>query len=244
MAINAILFDLDNTLYDYEKAHKKALLRTYDVFRRCRSISLHRFMDLFKMSRAEIHRELAGTAASHNRILYFQRLVEKTHGNVEPRLILQLHDVYWDTLLKNMKLRRGVLATLRQLSKQGVRIAVVSNLTTRIQLRKLENLGLTQYVDVLITSEEAGVEKPHPLMFLLALNKLGLRPSEAMMVGDNPVADIEGAKALGIKTVLLTKDANLLKTLCDYRTPDFSIRRLPQILEILVADRQEQRRAA
>lgn len=58
----------------------------------------------------------------------------------------------------------------------------------------------------MVTSEEAGSEKPHSTMFLLTLNKLDLKPSDILMVGDNTISDIEDANSVGIDTVLLKKE--------------------------------------
>jgi len=157
------------------------------------------------MANDEIKNELAGTASSHNRVLYFQRVIEKTHNTVEPKIILKMYKTYWDTFLNNMKIGKGVEQTLKLLQKMKIKIAIVTDLTAHIQLRKIDKLKLTKYVDYLVTSEEAGGEKPNAIIFLLALNKLNILPNEAIMVGDNLVADIEGANSLGIDSVAITK---------------------------------------
>ena len=113
----AVLFDLDNTLYDYDKPHEKALKEVYKILKKHINISLTRFIKLFDLSKAEIHKELAGTASAHNRVLYFQRLIEKTNNTVEPKLILKLYRTYWDSFLKNMKLRKKVLPVLKEIKK-------------------------------------------------------------------------------------------------------------------------------
>jgi putative hydrolase of the HAD superfamily len=228
----AILFDLDNTLYEYEPAHKEAMKKVYEFLRKDLKISYKKFVTLFNLSRHEIHQELSGTASSHNRILYFQRLIEKIKNTIEPKIILKLYEIYWNSFLKSMKLRKDVVPTLRELKKRGLKIAIVSDLTTKIQLKKIKKLKITQYVDYLVTSEEAGSEKPHSIMFLLALNKLNLLPQEVLMVGDNRVADIEGANSLGIDTILIGGNKTK-KNKLDYSLPDFTIRKISEILNIL-----------
>jgi len=231
--IRAVLFDLDNTLYDYDSAHKKAMKEIYKEFTNHIKLSSGEFSKLFKISRAEIHKELAGTASAHNRVLYFQRLIEKTYKTVNPTVILKLYDAYWDTLLDNMALLSGALELLKYLKKSKVSIAIVSDLTTNIQLRKLERLGISDYVDVLVTSEEAGSEKPHAIMFLLTLNKLEVGPHEAIMVGDNTIADIEGANFVGLTTVLLKKGAVAQKLKEDLQKPDYLIHKISDVKRIL-----------
>ncbi len=234
MVKKAILFDLDNTLYEYEPAHKKALRKVYRVLNKAINISSKKFMRLYNLSRLEIHQELSGTASSHNRTLYFQRLVEKTHNTVESKLILKLSDAYWNTFLKNMKLKKGVLSTLKELKRTGFKIVIISDLTTKIQLKKLLVLKINDYIDFLATSEEAGSEKPHSIMFLLALNKIKCLPNESVMVGDNKKADISGANALGIDTILISKQkGNFKKELEDYSKPNYLIKEIPELLKII-----------
>ncbi len=230
----AVLFDLDNTLYEYEPVHQKALKKVYEILKKEIKLPLQKFLKLYKISKAEIHRELAGTASSHNRILYFQRLIEKTHNTIESDVILKLYNTYWDTFLKNMKLQKGVIQTLKKLKRLKIKTAIISDLTTNIQLRKMSRLGITPFIDVLVTSEEAGSEKPNPIMFLLALNKLNTLPSEAIIVGDNPINDIEGGNSVGIDTVLLSnKKSTQFKFNQDYQKPNYTIKKITEILNIL-----------
>lgn len=229
----AILFDLDNTLYDYDAPHEKALKAVFKEFKKYIDLPYKKFIKLYFLSREEIQRELSGTASSHNRILYFQRLIEKTKNTVDPKIILKLYNTYWDTLLKNMIISKESIRTLKELKRRGMRIAVVSDLTTEIQLKKLSKLKLSGLVDVLVTSEEAGSDKPHAIMFLLALNKLRVTPTEAMMVGDNTIADIEGANFVGLDTILLKK-GKLSRTFEeDYKQPKFTIKKLDELLPIV-----------
>lgn len=231
----AILFDLDGTLYEYEPVHKKALTKVYKIFNKSvQPLSREKFTRLFNLSKTEIHQELSGTASAHNRVLYFQRLIEKTHNTVDPKIILRLYDIYWNTFLDSMKLRKGVLETLKKIKRQDIKIVLVSDLTTQIQLRKMHKLKITPYIDFLVTSEEAGSEKPHLIMFLLALRKLDLLPKETLFVGDNKNKDISGANSAGIDTVWITRERKIpKKDKQDYSVPNFFIREIPEVLEIL-----------
>jgi putative hydrolase of the HAD superfamily len=228
----AILFDLDNTLYDYDIPHKKSVDAVYKIFSKKVKISKKKFIELYKMSNEEIKHELAGTASAHNRILYFQRIVEKTHNTIEPKIILQMYSEYWKVFLDNMKLKKGVLETLKKLQKSKIKIALVTNLTTKIQLKKMQKLKIEKYVDYFVTSEESGGEKPNSIMFLLTLNKLNLLPSEVVMVGDNLVADIEGANSVGIDSIAITSK-KIKANKEDYKKPNYVIKNIPEILNII-----------
>ncbi|MBR9678129.1 MAG: HAD-IA family hydrolase [Nanoarchaeota archaeon] len=229
----AVLFDLDDTLYDYDPAHKAALKQVYKILKEEIKISYNKFLRLYNISKSEIHRELAGTASSHNRVLYFQRLIEKTHQTIASDTILKLYNAYWDAFLKKMKLRIGVLKTFKTLKDNCIKIGIVTDLTANIQLRKLSKLGLNHYINTLVTSEETGSEKPNPIMFLLALNKLNILPKDAVFVGDNPIKDIEGGNSIGLDTILISNKKTKQVFDYDYQKPDHYIQEIPEILDII-----------
>ena len=233
MVKKAVLFDLDNTLYDYEGPHEKGLRAAYLELKKHVKISEKKFDYLFGIAKAEVKRELSGTASAHNRVLYFQRLIEKTHNTVDPEIILRLYDAYWNSFLKSMKPFRETIKTLKEIKSRGLGIAIVSDMTTHIQLKKLKKLGISKHIDFLITSEEAGSEKPHSIMFLLALNKVKASPKGAIMVGDNTIADIEGANSVGLYSVLIKKGPLAKKHKEDYQKPDAVIKEISEVLSIL-----------
>ena len=207
--IKTILFDLDDTLYDYESTHKKAMNEVYTFLKKEIGMTRKKFLKLFNESRTEIKMELGGTASAHNRVLYFQRLVEKTHGTLEAELVKKLYRIYWDYFIREMKLNSGVLSTLKELKKRNLKIILVSDMTTYVQLRKIIKLKINKYIDYLVTSEETGSEKPHSIMFLTALKKANCLPLEAIMIGDSRNKDVAGANSIGMNTIWITKSKNL-----------------------------------
>ncbi len=94
-----------------------------------------------------------------------------------------------------------VLAALRA---RGLKIGVVSNWDTRLKVI-CEGLGLTRLVDFIVISAEVGVRKPDPGIFRMALEKAGVRPEDAIHVGDLPEEDAEGARRAGLTPVLIDR---------------------------------------
>jgi putative hydrolase of the HAD superfamily len=92
---------------------------------------------------------------------------------------------------------------LGRLRAAGLRLGVVSNSDGRVE-HALREAGLRDYFDVVIDSSLIGLEKPDPRIFLAALDALGVRPDEALYVGDLYEVDVVGARAAGIEAVLLT----------------------------------------
>ena len=93
------------------------------------------------------------------------------------------------------------LAALRQM---GLKLGVITNLDTTGD-KVIANFGLTGHVDFAVTSREAGVEKPHPPIFVAALQRAGVPAEEAAHVGDQPDTDIKGALAVGMRPVLMDR---------------------------------------
>ena len=79
-------------------------------------------------------------------------------------------------------------------------------MTAYIQYKKLESLGAAPYIDFMVSSEEAGVEKPHPHLFEICVEKAGVQAVECAFIGDNVRKDIEGAWESGMKGIWYTQE--------------------------------------
>ena len=183
----AIFLDLDNTLYKYNPCHLHALKETHYVYcRRVQKISLAEFLKKYQRARSETSRRLQGQAASHSRLHYFQQMLAN-----EPSVstALDFEEIYWCAFMKKMKREAWVLPFISFCKKTKKIVGVVTNLTTAIQMRKLRVLKLDQMINFLVTSEEAGCEKPNLRIFRLALQKAQVRPAEALLVGDDRRTD-------------------------------------------------------
>ncbi|MDE6888004.1 MAG: HAD family hydrolase [Eubacterium sp.] len=203
--IKGMVFDLDDTVYDYQSCNQYAVSRLgqYCMDKFC--IPKKEFDTIYERSKNIVKERLQDTAASHNRMLYMQTFLEQILQR--PAVCaLELYHIYWDTMLKTMELYDYVLPLFRELASQGIQIAVLTDLTAQIQHRKMIRLGIAEYVDVLVTSEEAGKEKPDPAMFELVIQKLQLHPEQLVMVGDSFEKDIEGAKLAGMHGILYSRE--------------------------------------
>jgi len=124
-------------------------------------------------------------------------------------------------------LYEDVTPTLDTLQRQGFKLGLLSN--NEGDINKLcERIGLSPYLDFALNSEESGLAKPHPSIFLEALNKARVEPDEALHVGDQYESDVKGALGVGIHPVLLDRDG-LKPAIQDCPT----IRSLPELLDLL-----------
>jgi putative hydrolase of the HAD superfamily len=211
--LRGVLLDLDGTLantedYNYAYATNKPVeeLLEYKLYQFLRPvlkvISWEEFIELYIRANKEIKAELHGTAASHNRYLYIQKTLELCGINFVPDIIQRAVDFYFDEMLKKTVLYPGVLEGLKQMKFNQLSTCMITDFTADIQIRKIRKLGIMKYIDYMVTSEEAGADKPHVEQAVLALKKLHLRQEEVVMIGNNPKTDIELAHRFGLRSVL------------------------------------------
>ena len=202
MRFKGILLDIDNTLYEYEKTHSKALNELMLYCNNKFNIPNSNILDAYNKARKRVHIELSETASSHNRLLYIQKMLEILNVN-SVKYSLEIYEVYWNTFLENIEVYDGVYEFLEMYKNK---ICLVTDLTAHIQHRKIKKIKLDDYANFAVTSEEAGKEKPHPYMFMMALEKLNLKAEDVCMIGDSFKKDIIGASNLGIKSIWLNKE--------------------------------------
>ncbi len=117
-----------------------------------------------------------------------------------------------------------VLPTLNELKKQGVILGLISNVDQDITTL-LENLGLVNLLQVVVTSQDAGFNKPSPEIFQEAVKRAGVQASEALYVGDQYQIDVVGANQAGMKGILIDR--------IDYFTEVNDCPRLQNLMQIL-----------
>ena len=231
MTADAVLFDLDNTLYAYDRCNEAGKRGALEAARE-RGYDLDReaFDALYRAGRREAKRDTSGTAASHHRSLYFKHGLRERVGRPVPDDALALTDAFWAAYLEAMEPFDGLEETLSSLDDAGVAVGVTTNLSTRLQLRKLRTLGIDAAVDAFVTSEEAGREKPGSAPFTLTLARLDCRPRDAVFVGDKPGSDVAGANPVGMETVLFNGEVDP-DAPAPHR-PDHEVDELADVLEV------------
>lgn len=229
---DAILFDTDNTLYPYDPAHETAMRAVREKVTRTFSIDVEAFDKAYAEARKQVKKRLHHTAASHSRLLYFQRMLEIIGLGSQVMLALDFEQTYWRTFLSNAVLFDDVKALLDDLRLLGVPTAIVTDLTAQIQFRKVVYFGLDHYFDYIVTSEEAGHDKPHDAPFQIALEKMRPKGDCIWMIGDNPVNDIQGAREK-IKAVTLQKIHEGVEQGSGLTQPDATFREFGELRRLI-----------
>lgn len=196
----AVLFDLDDTLFDHHRSARAALAGVHAAF--ASHVAFEDFERHHIRFLEEMHIEvLAGRAPLDDaRRERFRRVFAALGLEIDEGTTDAVASAYRDGYMAARRAMDGGAALLAELSPHA-RIAIVTNNLLEEQQDKLRYCGLASFVDALVASEDVGVSKPDPAIFQIALDRLGASREQAVMVGDSWPADIAGAHAAGIRAV-------------------------------------------
>jgi putative hydrolase of the HAD superfamily len=225
-----IFFDLDKTLWDFTANNKDTFIDLFEQFN-------------LKSKGAESPEIFQEKYNVHNDILwdlYRKGNVEKSYLSVERfRLTLNDFGIIDNTLATNIsneyirlsplktKLIPFTIETLEYLFPK-YRLHIITNGFKEVQYLKVERSGLKKYFQQIITSEEAGCNKPNKQIFLYSLERTSAIASESLMIGDDLEVDILGAKDAGIDSVFVN-----LENIIHNKSINYEVKSLPELNEIL-----------
>ena len=204
--IKAVIFDLDGTLYDYDTAHEAGHSALARYMKARFGMERDAFQSLFQEAMDEVSSILdTSCAALHDRYLRFQILLERAGLPLFP-YAWDMTQVYWDTFLDNMTTSPGLENALSVLKETGLTLGIGTNMMVDYQLAKMNRLGFGNLFDFMVSSEEAGSEKPlQPLFWRCAMKARCLAP-ECLFVGDSYQHDILGAQSAGMQALWYQPD--------------------------------------
>jgi len=212
--IKAVLFDLDDTLYDRGELVRRVVIGQYDAFK-------HELCSVQKDDFVRRVLQLDDNGYADKRVLY--ETVVREYG-LTPAQIERLVENFWTSYDDKCELPQDTRLTLQTLRQNRIKLGVITNGGTERQQRKLDSLGVSSWFDVILISETEGVRKPDAEIFHRALGRCGVEASEAIFVGDHPDTDVGGALQAGLRAVWKVTPY----WPCEYGVP--FVRRLSEIL--------------
>lgn len=194
--IRAVIFDLDETLYD-ESQFVRGGFRAVSAYVSSR----------MNISAERCYRVLIATLEKYGRGKVFDIAMRELAEHDE-RIIGELVDVYRQHE-PELSLYPEVIGVLQDLRKSKVKLGLITDGFERIQRRKIAALEIGEYFECMIISDEFGIDKRKPSVFPYkkAIEFLAVLPGESIYVGDNPSKDFIGAKKLGMHTVRIMRGA-------------------------------------
>lgn len=199
-----VFFDLDRTLWDFEKNSETALVQIYEELNLGDHIvSFDSFFKIYKEVNSDwwnLYR-YGKVKKEELRVGRFLDTLRKL--DVESvDLATQLGERYVQVSPYQTHLFPNTIETLKELKDNDHILHIITNGFKEVQFIKLENSNLIHYFDDILCSEEVGVNKPDPAVFKSALARTKAKANQSIMIGDDFEADVLGAERVGIEAVL------------------------------------------
>lgn len=211
--IKAILFDLDNTLIDRQKAFKSMLIRVFHTY----------YEDEEYINKLVEDEMLFDNNGKIERKESFTLLINKY--NIKEFTAEELASNWSKESGSDVYLFDDVLDTLKQLKKK-YKLAIVTNGDYESQKRKLDNINLYDLLDYCLISSEINIRKPDVRIFEYACNKMNLKVDECVYVGDSYSRDIVGSLNAGLTPIYVSRKGEIHE---DVKT----IYQIKELLDIL-----------
>lgn len=198
--IQHVFFDLDHTLWDFEKNSDLAFQKVFD--KQNINIDLKAFLKVYKPINLEYWRLYREEKVSKKELRYqrLKKTFDAVNYSISDDFIDTIAIEYINFLPHFNHLFNGTFEILDYL-KEKYKLHIITNGFEEIQSKKMESSHILKYFNVIVTSESVGVKKPNPKVFHYALNKANAKKENSIMIGDSVEADILGAINVGIKAI-------------------------------------------
>lgn len=195
-----ILFDLDDTLFDHTHASRAALAQMHDVH--FPGVAFETFAhEHVRLLEIHHHRFLSGELTMDQARAARMRELFSTFGQkIDNATALNIGAEYRREHQNNRRLVDGARELLDALSSKS-RLGIVTNNSVAEQMEKLRTLDIGRYFDTLVMSEDVGIAKPDKRIFAIALERMGAKAHETVMIGDSYTNDVIGAVDAGIAAI-------------------------------------------
>ena len=190
--IKGVVFDLDNTLLDFMKMKQVAVRSAIRGM-------IEAGLEIDEKKSFEDIITLYEKIGWENQKV-FDVFLENSIGHVDNKFLAAGIVAYRRAREANLLAYPNVNKTLIDLTKLGMKLAVVSDAPSREAWMRIYYLNLYHFFDVVITFDDSGERKPSAIPFEMALKKLDLEPQSSLMIGDWPERDVVGAKKIGMRT--------------------------------------------
>lgn len=198
--ITTIFFDLDHTLWDFEKNSELTFKKIFEEEKM--PLDLNTFIEVYSPINHECWKLYRNNKITH--IELRNRRLEKTFEVLDfeynKSLLDRVNTNYISYLSDFTHLFEGIHQLLKKLESK-YDLHIITNGFNEVQFHKMNNSGLTPYFKEIITAEQAGYKKPSPKIFEYALGKAAKTSSESLMIGDSFEADIQGALGVQMQAI-------------------------------------------
>lgn len=208
--IKAVFFDLYHTLVTYEPPQEELEARALKELGI--DVSPEALRRPIVAADEFIYNEIARRPLSYRSqeekmalyIQYQETVLREAGLKHDQKLVLSLLGMMQQTKM-NLVLFDDVVPTLTDLKNRGITLGLISNVEQDMT-ETMTRLRLPSWLEIIVTSQDAGFNKPQPEIFQEALRRAGVQPAEAIYVGDQYQVDVIGARGAGMKGILLDRN--------------------------------------
>lgn len=198
-----VLFDFDDTLYNFTESDKMACSKVFTYISESFSVDKNTVEDIYKKV-VSLIKKSNNINNKHDKEIYFKKVCE--YMGISIHCLPAIMDLYDTTFYRYMALTEGTHDLLLFLSSHNIQMGIVSNNKFRSQYKKLCILKISHFFSYITTTDEVGEEKPHPTVMMNALHKFS-SSKQVIMVGDNFDSDVRPCFEFGMTPFLMSKDA-------------------------------------
>lgn len=216
--MKAVIFDLDNTLYNVEQYNCSAF-----------KVIAEYLSKKYDLSEQEIYKRLVNLWSKKTSMYshLFDELLDIFNLGNELGNVIKIFNNYAGEL----KLYPDVFPTLNELKTRNYKLGIITDGDVERQKRKIKILGVDGFFDVIVFTKELGNPKPSEIPFQQAINELNINPQKSYYIGDNPLIDFEGAKKMGMGTLRVLKGE--FRNIPKNKHIGYEIKEIKELLEVL-----------
>ncbi|XP_051881010.1 N-acylneuraminate-9-phosphatase [Pristis pectinata] len=235
VGIQALLFDLDNTLIDTSGASRRAERQVKDLLKSqygyeesAANLVIEKFNTKLQMENFDC---ATGVNVDEERILLLEMALQETDGlDPDHGLATKCYFLWKTTRLQHIHIPEEVKSMLKSL-RQSYKLLLLTNGSSMVQREKINVCDCQQYFDTIVIGGEYQEQKPALSIFQKCFQLLGVKPEACMMIGDNLETDIKGGVNAGLGTTVWINNTNLKCE--DGAMPDYTVKSVLEVMDIL-----------
>ncbi|WP_163716659.1 YjjG family noncanonical pyrimidine nucleotidase [Mangrovibacterium lignilyticum] len=208
-----LFFDLDNTIWDFDRNAKLAMRETVNLLKLDQQIaSFDTFYDSYETLNNKLWDGYRKQEIQKKELItkrFADTLAAFEINEVDP---IAMNDLYLECMSEQTALIEGALDVLKTLKQRNFHLQIITNGFRKVQLNKLKNCGISHFFDHVFISEDISYPKPDEHIFKHAIRSSNAKKSKCIMIGDNWETDILGARNYGIDQIFLTKSSKINPT--------------------------------
>jgi len=233
MLIKAVFFDMGSTLVYDTGLRRNFVEKLYEKLGKNYNVSREELEKLFNLWDFVPYREGEEEYWDLFRVML---LLKRLGISPAPHLVNSVYKTIVEIWVESYQIEENAASTVKKLKNNGFKIGIISNAGSYDSVYgELEKANLLNYIDVVIVSQAVIWKKPSPQIFRIALDMVGVKPFEAVHVGDDPVADIKGAKKAGLWTIQKLRKDREISPFADFAIEKIS--EVPEVIEEIIGEK-------